>query len=102
MAAPHVAGAAALLLAQDNIQSAKQLKDALIGTVDTLPSLEGKVSGGGRLNAYKALLSLPINRQVEVVIDYVRGVGGFGEEPDFFVKVATDGINFVVTTQVEV
>lgn len=57
MAAPHVSGAAALLLAQDPTLTATQLKQKLLSTVDKLSVLSTKVSSGGRLNVYKALRS---------------------------------------------
>jgi serine protease len=54
-AAPHVAGAAALLLARDPSLSCAQLKDAIMNSVDPIPSLAGKTVTGGRLNVYRAL-----------------------------------------------
>jgi subtilisin family serine protease len=59
MAAPHVAGVAALLLAQSPSCSAVQLKAILNSSVDVLGSLAGKTITGGRLNARRALGSLP-------------------------------------------
>jgi len=59
MAAPHVAGAAALLLAQDPSRTPPQLKNILMNTTDPLPSLNGTVSGG-RLNLRKALNRPPV------------------------------------------
>jgi subtilisin family serine protease len=59
MAAPHVAGVAALLLAQSPSCSAVQLKTILNSSVDVLGSLAGKTITGGRLNARRALGSLP-------------------------------------------
>jgi subtilisin family serine protease len=57
MAAPHVAGVAALLKAVDPGLTNIQLKQILIETVDAKPDLTGHVASGGRLNAYKALSS---------------------------------------------
>ena len=59
MATPHVAGVAALLLAQSPSCSAVQLKTILNSSVDVLGSLAGKTITGGRLNARRALGSLP-------------------------------------------
>jgi subtilisin family serine protease len=55
MASPHVAGAAALLLAANPQANVQALKDALLQTVDPVPSLSGKVGTGGRLNVFNAL-----------------------------------------------
>ncbi|MCT7957885.1 S8 family serine peptidase [Laspinema sp. D3] len=55
MAAPHVAGAAALLLAEDSSLTPTQIKDILMKTVDPLTSLQGKTVTGGRLNLNNAL-----------------------------------------------
>jgi subtilisin family serine protease len=57
-AAPHVAGAAALLLAYHPTMTAAQVKSTILSTVDSLPSLAGKTISGGRLNIAKALQSI--------------------------------------------
>ena len=56
MATPHVAGAAALILSSCTLTTA-QLKSTILGTVDVIPSLTGKVSTNGRLNADRAIRS---------------------------------------------
>ena len=58
MAAPHVAGAAALLWAYDSTLSMEAVKAALLDSVDTNEWLAGKVLSGGRLNIAKALRSI--------------------------------------------
>ncbi len=50
MAAPHVAGAAALLLSANVGLTHLDIKDALINSTDKLPSLTGRMVSGGRLN----------------------------------------------------
>jgi len=54
MATPHVAGAAALLLAQFPNSGHEQIKDRLLGAVDPVSSMSGITRTGGRLNAYNA------------------------------------------------
>lgn len=58
MAAPHVAGAAALLWGYDNDLSISEVKDALMNSGESLASLSGKTVSGKRLNVLSALNSL--------------------------------------------
>jgi subtilisin family serine protease len=56
MAAPLVAGSAALVLRASNFTlSALDLKQLLMATAEPLPSLEGKVTTGGILRVDKAM-----------------------------------------------
>lgn len=55
MAAPHVAGAAALILSHDPGLGADAVKARLVESVDKKPPLEGKLVSGGRLNVARAL-----------------------------------------------
>ncbi len=55
MAAPQVVGVAALILADNPKMNVESLRKRLLGSVDKLDVLEGKVENGGRLNAAKAL-----------------------------------------------
>jgi subtilisin family serine protease len=55
MATPHVAGAAALLAANDPNLSVASLKATLLNTVDQLAAWNGVVKTGGRLNVASAL-----------------------------------------------
>ncbi|MBA2378640.1 MAG: S8 family serine peptidase [Blastocatellia bacterium] len=57
MAAPHVAGAAALIAAYHPTLSARSLKATIMNNVDVLPQWQGFVKTGGRLNVANALLS---------------------------------------------
>jgi subtilisin family serine protease len=55
MAAPQVAGVAALIVASSPNISVEKLRDRVLRSVDKLDSLNGKVASGGRINAAKAL-----------------------------------------------
>jgi subtilisin family serine protease len=55
MAAPEVAGVAALAWAADPNATVAQVRSALLQGVDKIPALAGEVSSGGRLNAYNTL-----------------------------------------------
>ncbi|MCL4409568.1 MAG: S8 family serine peptidase [Firmicutes bacterium] len=57
MAAPHVAGAAALLWAIKPDLSITEVKDILMSSGDSIPALAGRTASGKRLNAYQALLA---------------------------------------------
>lgn len=60
MAAPHVAGACALVWAARPHLTHLEVKEAIINSVDVLPSLSGKCVSGGRLNLHKAINYWPI------------------------------------------
>jgi len=55
MATPHVAGVAALAWSVAPNATVAEIKNALLGGVDRVSSLGGKVLTGGRLNAYNTL-----------------------------------------------
>ena len=55
MAAPHVAGACALVWAHNPGDNYLQIKNRILGSTDALPALAGRTVTGGRLNLYKAL-----------------------------------------------
>lgn len=55
MATPEVAGVAALILSVEPKLTMTELRERLLGSVDKLDSLKGKVSSGGRLNAARAV-----------------------------------------------
>ena len=66
MAAPHVAGALALMMAQSPGLSYQELIDVLLDSTDKLPSLAGKTISGGRLNVGIALAFLCSNSIKEI------------------------------------
>ena len=55
MATPHVAGAAALVLAHRSNLSPAEVRRALLLSADPRPSLTGRVATGGRLNVWRSL-----------------------------------------------
>ena len=55
MATPFVSGVAALILSQNPNLPVSDLRATLLQSVDPIPSLKGKVSSGGRINAAKAV-----------------------------------------------
>ncbi|MEO1170628.1 MAG: S8 family serine peptidase, partial [Myxococcota bacterium] len=55
MAAPHVAGMAALLLSLEPSLTADQLKSRLVQSSDPVPALSGRVVANGRVNVLRAL-----------------------------------------------
>jgi subtilisin family serine protease len=62
-AAPHVAGAAALLLSRCNLTTAG-LKGVLITSADPDSALTDKTTSGGRLNVARALSTCVLNSQI--------------------------------------
>jgi subtilisin family serine protease len=58
MATPHVAGAAALLLAKNPTLTATGIKSLLLQQADVLPQWSGRVVSGGRLNVFKAIVAV--------------------------------------------
>ncbi|MFJ2097297.1 S8 family serine peptidase [Streptomyces anulatus] len=69
MAAPHVAGAAAILASQHPDWQAQQLKDALVSTSRTAPDRTVYEQGGGRVDVARAVKQ-PV---------HATGTVGFGE-----------------------
>lgn len=58
MAAPLVSGLAGLLYSYYPDFTSMQVRDTILRYVDVLPSLQGWIHSGGRINAFKALSSL--------------------------------------------
>ncbi|MCL2152040.1 MAG: S8 family serine peptidase [Oscillospiraceae bacterium] len=55
MAAPHVTGAAAVIMASNPALTIDEIIAQIVWNSDEIPSLENRTISGGRLNAYKAL-----------------------------------------------
>jgi subtilisin family serine protease len=90
MAAPHVAGAAALLLSRCSLTAAG-LKGVLITTTDPVAALANKTTSGGRLNLNRALSTcMSVNNIIDEARFYVRQnyVDFLNREPD------TPGLEF--------
>ena len=79
MAAPVVSGLAGLIWSLSPDISYLEVKNIILNTVDRLPSLDGKVLTGGRVNAYKAL-------------QIVEGGGPFWPPTADFAATPTSGI----------
>lgn len=58
MAAPHVAGAAALILASNPTMSLSALKNTIMNSTDPIAALAGRSVSGGRLNVFNAVSSI--------------------------------------------
>lgn len=72
MAAPFVAGVAALGFAVDPNDTYEQVRDAILDGVDPDTALAGKTVTGGRLNAYNAIMNLnPASVTIEGDVDGV-------------------------------
>jgi hypothetical protein len=65
IAAPHVAGLAALVKAQNPGYTHFHIRDAILNTVDTKPSLSAKLVTGGRINAFEAVTYIAAPTNVE-------------------------------------
>jgi subtilisin family serine protease len=55
MATPHVSGVAALAFAYNPSATVQNVRDALLGGADKVSGLTGKLTTGGRLNAFNTL-----------------------------------------------
>ena len=71
MAAPIVAGLAALLRSYNPNLSWLDIKNLILNNGDKIPSAEGKLVTGSRINAFKALLG-----ELGIVLNLQAGAGG--------------------------
>lgn len=68
-ASPQVAGAVALLKTVKPNASAVEIREALFNSVDPLPSLQGRVRSGGRLNIARAIQVIQTDGPVVRAVD---------------------------------
>ena len=78
MAAPHVAGAAALLLSREPNLSPSQVRQRLIDTASPLSSLKNRTVSGGMLDIHAALLAAP-QEQLRLDVTYLPDLPVQGE-----------------------
>ncbi len=71
MASPYVAGAVAMIASARPGASPVELRQALMDSTDPIPSLQGKVQSGGRLNVWRAVQL--ISRDGPVVTSFAPG-----------------------------
>lgn len=64
MAAPYVAGVAALILSNNPDLTAEEIKERIIYNHTDIPNLSGACASGGILNAYKALTATPLTEEI--------------------------------------
>lgn len=64
MAAPYVAGVAALILSNNPDLTAEEIKERIIYNHTDIPNLSGACASGGILNAYKALTATPPTEEI--------------------------------------
>jgi subtilisin family serine protease len=97
MAAPHVSGVAALVLAQTPGITYSELRQRILQGAVPIPALAGKTQAGGRLNALNALVAIGDN-QLETSIYSTEGTSvSAGSVIPVFVKV-TDLTNINTAT----
>ena len=71
MATPHVAGLAALLKSYNPSLNWLDIKNLILNNGDKIPSAEGKIVTGSRINAFKAL-----SAEQGIVLNLLAGEGG--------------------------
>lgn len=76
MATPHVAGLAALLKSYNPSLTWLDIKNLILDNGDKIPTAEGKIVTGSRINAYKALLG-----EIGIVLNLQAGAGGTTSPP---------------------
>lgn len=93
-AAPHVAGACALVWSMNSQWSSAEVKDIILQSVDTLPSLEGLCLTRGRLNLFNAvMLAADLRVKKWYVDDNAPDANGDGTSWENAFKYLQDALN---------
>jgi len=91
MATPHVAGLAALLKSYNPSLTWLDIKNLILNNGDKIPTAEGKLLTGSRINAYKALLG-----EMGIVLNLQSGAGGTTvPPPGIYNQEETDSITIL-------
>lgn len=98
MAAPHVAGVAALLAGLNPELSVNELKAAILLGADPVDSLKGTSVTGARLNAHKSLLVSSVPARTSTDVDIFQFKLGTGERA--FIDVATENSGLQAALQI--
>jgi uncharacterized repeat protein (TIGR01451 family) len=101
MAAPHVSGVAALILAKTPSLTTAQVKSAILDNTDPISSLSGKTVTGGRLNAAKAV-GAPLGPDYALLVNPTTRTVPQGGSTTYTVTVSpsngfSDPVNLAVT-----
>ncbi|MFK8113000.1 MAG: S8 family serine peptidase, partial [Rubripirellula sp.] len=97
MATPHVAGTAALIWAALPQSTVAEIRDAILGSVQTIPALSEVVATGGRLDAVSAINSNVFAPAAELISKQDISLLG-GSTSSFTVRYThRDGINAAST-----
>ncbi len=97
MAAPHAAAGAAILAQRYPRWTPAQLKAALVGAVDPLPSADTYVSGSGRLNVARALNGAVSGQPIVHLGTFAHPPAGVAQTELSWVN-APGGLRFEVST----
>jgi len=98
-AAPHVTGAAALLISEYPDEHHLQIKARILDNVDPVSSLTGKVLTGGRLNIYNAITATTPILSAAIEFDkerYLPGENAIVTVTDPAANIVDDALDFVI------
>ncbi len=103
MATPHVSGVAALILAKFPNASIPEVRGRLLTTAVPIPTLAGRTTTGGRVNAFRALSAMP-DGTIELALDPPENSDLSARRPVPFYVTVTDLAaitNAIVTAKVQ-